>query len=226
VKILLVEDETKLAAAVRKMLVRQGYAVDVAADGPEGLAYAGSYVYDLILLDLMLPGLDGYGVIRTLRSRNVQTPILVLTAKDDVEDKIRGLDLGADDYVTKPFDAGELLARIRAMLRREPSEAKVFLTAGDLVLDPRTRSVRRRDRPISLTAREYALLEFMLRRKNRVLTRDEIIERVWDCTFDGFANIVDVYIRYLRRKIDVGHSLKLIRTVRGVGYMLGDDEIA
>ena len=225
-KILLVEDEAKLAAAVRKILVRQGYSVDVAGDGPDALAFAAAYIYDLILLDLLLPGLDGYGVIRELRGRNVQTPILVLTAKDDVEDKIRGLDLGADDYLTKPFDAGELLARIRALLRREPSEPRVFLTAADLVLDPQLRSVKRGGRDIPLTTREFGLLEFMLRRKNRVLSRDTIIEHVWDSSFDSLPSIVDVYIRYLRKKIDDGRSPKLIRTVRGMGYMIRDDENA
>lgn len=223
-RILVVEDERQLAALIKKVLEREKYAVDMVYNGQEALAFAGTYAYDLILLDILLPEKNGYEVIRELRRKKIVSPVLMLTAMDAVEDKIQGLDLGADDYLTKPFDFGELLARIRALLRREAVEKAVFLRAGDLILDPKTHRAERAGKKILLTTREYSLLEFLMRRKNHVLTRDVIIDHVWDSSFDSLTNIVDVYIRYLRKKLDTGFSRKLIQTIRGVGYMLRDKD--
>lgn len=222
-RILVVEDEKKLASLIKKVLEKEKYAVDVAYDGQESLDYALTYPYDVIILDILLPKKDGLEVIRELRSKKILTPVLMLTAKDAVEDKILGLDLGADDYLTKPFDFGELLARIRALVRRETADKPSVLQAADLSLDPRTYTAKRAGKIIRLTSREYSLLEFLLRRKNQVLTRDMIIDHVWDSTFESMTNIVDVYIRYLRRKMDTGFSPKLIHTIRGIGYMLKED---
>lgn len=219
----MVEDETKLAALIKKVLEKEKYAVDVAYDGQESLDYALTYPYDVIILDILLPKKDGFEVIQELRKKKILTPVLMLTAKDAVEDKILGLDLGADDYLTKPFDFGELLARIRALVRRRTADKPNVLKAADLLLDPRTYTVKRAGKTIRLTSREYSLLEFLLRRKNQILTRDTIIDHVWDSTFESMTNIVDVYIRYLRRKMDTGFSPKLIHTIRGIGYMLKED---
>lgn len=219
----MVEDEKKLAALIKKVLEKEKYAVDMAYDGQESLDYALTYPYDVIILDILLPKKDGFEVIRELRTKKILTPVLMLTAKDALEDKILGLDLGADDYLTKPFDFGELLARIRALVRRRTMDKPNVLKAADLSLDPRTYIVKRAGKIIRLTSREYCLLEFLLRRKNQVLTRDMIIDHVWDSTFESMTNIVDVYIRYLRRKMDTGFSQKLIHTIRGIGYMLKED---
>jgi heavy metal response regulator len=218
--ILVVEDERKVAAFLRKGLQEEGYAVDVAYDGEEALLLGRVNQYDLIILDIMLPGKDGIEVLRELRAQRISTPVLMLTARDSLEDKVQGLDSGADDYLTKPFAFAELLARIRALLRRGKPESSVRLTAADLVLDPATREVQRAGEPIELTSREYALLEYLLRNKGRVLTRSMILEHVWGYRFDPGTNIVDVYISYLRNKIDRGFDRKLIHTVRGVGYVL------
>jgi len=222
-RILVVEDEKKLAGLIKKVLEKEKYAVDVAYDGQEALDFAETYPYDLILLDILLPQKNGYEVIRELREKRILTPVLMLTAKDAIEDKILGLDMGADDYLTKPFDFGELLARIRALLRRETQDKPIILKAGDLTLNPKTHIVKRAGKLIHLTSREYRLLEFLLRRKNQILTRDEIIDHVWDSSFESMTNIVDVYIRYLRQKIDTGFSKKLIHTVRGIGYCLKEE---
>jgi DNA-binding response OmpR family regulator len=219
-RILLVEDEKKLASLVKKALERAKFSVDVVHDGQEALDFATTYSYDLIILDILLPRKDGFEVIRELRKKRVHSPVLMLTAKDALEDKILGLDLGADDYLTKPFDFGELLARIRALLRREIREKPLVLEVGNLRLDPKTHRVTRDMKDIRLTLREYRLLEFLLRRKNQILSRETIIEHVWDSSFEGLPNIIDVYISYLRKKIDAGFSSKLIHTIRGAGYLV------
>ncbi len=224
-RLLLVEDERKLAAFIKKGLERQcGYAVDVVYDGEEGLLHALTYEYDLIILDIMLPKKDGLNVLRELRRRRIRSSILLLTAKDSVESKVAGLDSGADDYLTKPFDLRELAARIRALLRRGGEGKSPILIADDLVLDPATRLAKRGPRELKLTAREFSLLEYLMRNKNRVLTRAQIADHVWSGSFEGSSNIVDVYINYLRAKIDQGAARKLIHTVWGVGYLLRDGQ--
>lgn len=219
------EDEKKLASLIKKALERAKFSVDAVHDGQNALDFATMYSYDLIILDILLPRKNGFEIIGELRKKRVQSPVLMLTAKDAVEDKILGLDLGADDYLTKPFDFGELLARLRALLRREIREKPVVLESGDLRLDPKAHRVTRGMRDIRLTLREYKLLEFFMRRKNQILSRETIIEHVWDSSFEGMPNIVDVYINYLRKKIDAGFSSKLIHTIRSAGYVLrAEDE--
>ncbi len=219
-KLLVVEDEPKLARSLRGSLERAGYAVDLALDGETALGYAGSYDYDLVLLDVMLPKLDGFQVLKRLRDNRFPAPILMLTAREDTRSKVRGLDCGADDYMAKPFELEELLARIRALLRRDASDRSALLRIADLVLDPAAKSVARAGRSLTLTAREYQLLEFLLRNKGRVLTRDVIYDHVWSSDFTGNLKIVDVYVNYLRSKIDEDFEPKLLATVRGLGYVL------
>jgi DNA-binding response OmpR family regulator len=219
-KLLVVEDEPKLARSLRGSLERAGYAVDVACDGETALDFAGAYPYDLVLLDVMLPKLDGFEVLTRLRSDLFRAPILMLTAREDTRSKVRGLDCGADDYLAKPFELEELLARIRALLRRDASDRSALLRIADLVLDPAAKSVARAGRPLALTAREYQLLEFLLRNKGRVLSRDVIYDHVWSSDFTGNLKIVDVYVNYLRSKIDEGFEPRLLATVRGLGYVL------
>ena len=220
-RILVVEDERKVAAFVRQGLVEEGHVVEVAADGEAALdAVAGGPPYDLVVLDVMLPKRDGLSVLKTLRARRVQAPVLLLTARDGVADKVAGLDAGADDYLAKPFAFEELLARVRALLRRGRGAAEPVLRLEDLSLDPATRLVVRGGRRISLTAREYALLEYFLRNTGRVLTRPMITQHVWGMDFDPESNIVDVYVGYLRRKIDTDGEPRLLQTVRGAGYSL------
>jgi DNA-binding response OmpR family regulator len=220
-RILVVEDERKVAAFVRQGLVEEGHVVEVAADGEAALdAVAGGPPYDLVVLDVMLPKRDGLSVLKTLRARRVQAPVLLLTARDGVADKVAGLDAGADDYLAKPFAFEELLARVRALLRRGRGAAAPVLRLEDLSLDPATRLVVRGGRRISLTAREYALLEYFLRNTGRVLTRPMITQHVWGMDFDPESNIVDVYVGYLRRKIDADGEPRLLQTVRGAGYSL------
>nr|WP_277997940.1 response regulator transcription factor [Moorella glycerini] len=219
-RILVVEDETFLARTLARCLQEEGYAVDIAYDGEEGVAFAETVIYDLIILDLMLPRLDGMEVIRRLRNERINAPVLMLTARDTVADKVKGLDAGADDYLTKPFALDELLARVRALLRRESENKSTILQVGDLVMDTVSHQVRRGSREIRLTNKEYALLEYLMRNPNRVLTRTQIAEHVWDYDFSGMSNIVDVYIRYLRRKIDDNFEPKLLYTIRGSGYCL------
>jgi DNA-binding response OmpR family regulator len=225
VRILVAEDDRKVASFIRQGLAEEGYTVEVAADGPTArdLAVEGT-PYDLVVLDLMLPGLDGFGVLRAMRARRVQTPVLVLTARDTVPDKVTGLDLGADDYLTKPFAFDELLARVRALFRRGTGSRTPVLRAADLMLDPATRRVTRGDRRIELTTREYALLEYFMRNPDRVLTRPMLAEHVWGVDFDTESNVIDVYVGYLRRKIDGPGLPRLLHTIRGAGYVLGRDE--
>ena len=219
-RILLVEDDKKVASFIRKGLEEEGYAVDVAADGEAGLFMGLDRLHDLIILDVMLPKKPGFQVLRELRQAKVATPVLMLTARDTVEDKVQGLDAGADDYLTKPFVFAELLARVRALLRRRAEARSPRLQVADLVLDPATRSVTRGGQPITLTNREFALLEYLMRNAGRVLTRTAITEHVWDYDFDSGTNVIDVYVNYLRKKIDAGHEPKLLHTVRGAGYVL------
>jgi heavy metal response regulator len=219
-RILLVEDDKKVASFIRKGLEEEGYAVDVAADGEAGLFMGLDRLHDLIILDVMLPKKPGFQVLRELRQAKVATPVLMLTARDTVEDKVQGLDAGADDYLTKPFVFAELLARVRALLRRRAEARSPRLQVADLLLDPATRSVTRDGQPITLTNREFALLEYLMRNAGRVLTRTAITEHVWDYDFDSGTNVIDVYVNYLRKKIDAGHEPKLLHTVRGAGYVL------
>ena len=218
--ILVVEDEKKVAGFLKKGLQEESYTVDMAYDGEEALLFAAMNYYDLIILDIMLPKKDGMEVLKTLRAQGFSTPVLMLTAKDALQDKVQGLDSGADDYLTKPFAFAELLARIRALFRRGKPTNEVSLTAADLALDPSTHKVQRAGKPIELTNKEYALLEYFLRNKGQVLTRTLINEHVWGYRFATGTNIVDVYVNYLRNKIDHGFDKKLIHTVRGVGYVL------
>jgi two-component system, OmpR family, copper resistance phosphate regulon response regulator CusR len=226
VRILLVEDEQSAARMLAKGLREQTYAVDVAADGEAALWQAGINDYDLIILDVMMPLKDGFDVCRELRDAGSAVPVLMLTARDAVQDRIAGLDTGADDYLVKPFDFHELLARVRALLRRGPALRPEKLEVADLMIDTRARVVRRGGRQIDLTAKEYALLEYLARRADEVVTRAEIAEHVWDETFDPFSNLIEVYIQRLRRKVDEGYAPRLIHTLRGEGYRLtaGEEE--
>lgn len=219
-RILLVEDDKKVANFIHKGLEEEGYAVDVAEDGETGLLMGLDRLHDLILLDVMLPRKPGFQVLRELRQARVATPVLLLTARDTVEDKVQGLDAGADDYLTKPFAFAELLARVRALLRRRAEARSPQLQIADLVVNPATRSVTRGGEPITLTNREYALLEYFLRNPGRVLSRAMIAEHVWDYDFDTGTNVIDVYVNYLRKKIDAGRTPRLLHTVRGAGYVL------
>lgn len=218
-RILIVEDEKKIADFIKRGLKEEGYAADVAYDGQNALFMAQTNDYDLILLDLMLPKVDGISVCRALRKAKKTMPIIVLTAKDAIKDKVNGLDAGADDYITKPFAFEELLARIRAMLRKD-SKIPTTLSAGGLTLDLVTHRVTRQGKEIALTAKEYALLEYLMRNAGAIVTRTMISEHVWDIEFDTFTNVIDVYINYLRNKIDSGYDKKLIHTIRGRGYTL------
>lgn len=220
-RILVVEDERKVASFIRQGLAEEGHTVEVAADGATALdLILEGPPHDLIVLDLMLPQVDGFAILKAARQRRIATPVLVLTARDSVADKVRGLDLGADDYLTKPFAFDEFLARVRALLRRGAAAAGPVLRVADLALDPATREVRRGARRIGLTAREHALLEYFLRNPGRVLTRPMLAEHVWGLDFDPESNIVDVYVGYLRRKIDGPGEARLLHTVRGAGYVL------
>jgi len=220
-RILVVEDERKVAAFIRQGLVEEGHAVEVTADGAAALeAIDVGPPYDLIVLDVMLPKRDGFQVLKTLRGQHVQTPVLLLTARDAVADKVTGLDLGADDYLAKPFAFEEFLARVRALLRRNRGRAEPVLRVADLRLDPATRAVTRGQRRITLTAREHALLEYFMRNAGRVLSRPMITQHVWGMDFDPESNIIDVYVGYLRRKIDADGEPRLLQTIRGAGYTL------
>lgn len=223
-RLLLVEDEEKVARFVRRGLEAERYAVDVAPDGIQAMGLVATYQYDLIILDLMLPGLSGTEVLRQLRLRNESVPVLMLTARDALDDKIKHFELGADDYLTKPFAFAELLVRVKALLRRGAVHRANVLRVADLELDRLTQQVRRGGQRIELTVKEYGLLEYLMLNAGRVLSRTMIIEHVWDQSFDGATNIVDVYVRHLRNKIDEGHARKLIRTVRGVGYAISEGE--
>ncbi len=219
-RILIVEDEKKVAGFIKKGLEEETYAVDVAYDGEEGFHLADMNQYDMIILDLMLPKMDGLEVLTRLRDKKVSTPILLLTAKDAVDDKVTGLNKGADDYLTKPFAFSELLARIRSLLRRGQVETQTELKVGDLCLDMVSHKVSREGEEIELTGKEYSLLEYFMRNEGKVLTRTMIAEHVWDYNFDTFTNVIDVYVNHLRKKIDKKYPAKLLHTLRGVGYVM------
>jgi two-component system OmpR family response regulator len=222
-RVLLVEDEIKMARAVRRGLEQEGYAVDVAPDGEEAIFQAAENEYDAVVLDVMLPGLNGFEVCRDMRSRGRWAPVLMLTARDAVEDRIHGLDVGADDYLVKPFAFGELLARLRALIRRGPHERPPILEVDDVVLDPASHRVTRAGQEVVLSGREFALLEYLMHHAGRVLTRRQIMEHVWDYNYEGLSNVVDVYVGYLRKKLERPFGTTLISTVRGVGYVVGKD---
>jgi len=224
VRVLVVEDEPHMAALIRKGLSREGFAVDVAADGEECMAMATATAYDAIVLDIMLPGISGFEACRRLRDDAVWTPVLMLTARDSVDDRVTGLDAGADDYLVKPFAFAELLARLRALARRGETARPAVLVVGDLRLDPATREVTRASRPISLSAKEFALLETFMRRPGDVLPRSHLLERAWDVGYQGRSNVVDVYVGHLRAKIDVPFGRRTLQTVRGSGYRLRDGD--
>jgi two-component system, OmpR family, copper resistance phosphate regulon response regulator CusR len=223
-RILLVEDEPNAARMLAKGLREQSYAVDIAADGEAALYQLNIYDYDLMVLDVMLPHKDGLQVCRELRGLGLSTPVLMLTARDAVDDRIAGLDAGADDYLIKPFDFGELLARARALLRRGDTVQSEILRVADLEINTRSRTVKRGTSNIQLSAKEYALVEYFARNAGRVLGRADIAEHVWDKNFDIFSNLIEVYVQHLRRKIDDGHAVKLFHTRRGEGYALTADE--
>jgi two-component system copper resistance phosphate regulon response regulator CusR len=223
-RILIVEDERKVAELIARGLKAEKYAVDVADNGETGWALAHTYEYDLIILDLMLPKIDGLELLRRVRRRNARVPILVVTAQEATASKVENFDAGADDYLTKPFAFAELQVRVKALLRRGPVSQNSVVRIADLELDRLTQQVRRGGRKIDLTAKEYALLEYLATQPGRVFSRAMIVEQVWDESFEGLTNIVDVYVRHLREKMDLPFPLKLIRTIRGVGYSLSDGE--
>jgi len=223
VRLLVVEDDLKMASVLRRGLEREGYAVDLAPTGEQAVWAGQEFPYDAVVLDAMIPAPDGFEVCRRLRQEGKWMPVLMLTARDAVEDRVRGLDVGADDYLAKPFAFAELFARLRALLRRDPGQRPAVLQAGDLALDPAAKTVRRGATPVALSAKELSLLELLLRRKGDVLSRSEILDHVWDFAYDGTSNVVDVYIRYLRDKIDRPFGREAIETVRGSGYRLRAD---
>ena len=222
-RLLVVEDERGIASALRQGLSESGYAVDLARDGVEARDYAQSASYDVILLDILLPKLDGLSLLRDLRRRGLSTPVLLLTARDAVDDRVAGLDAGADDYLVKPFSFSELLARIRALLRRPALQSANRLVTGSIAMDLGARVVTRSSQTITLTPREFAVLEYLLRHPGQALSRSQIAERVWSWEFHGETNIVDVYIGYLRRKLDAPGEPSVIETLRGFGYRLRDE---
>jgi len=221
-RILLVEDEKKVADIIARGLKAERYAVDVFHDGQSGWESANTYNYDLMILDLMLPGLTGTEILQKVRLKNARVPILILTARDGMADKIKNFDSGADDYLTKPFACAELLLRVKALLRRGPISRSSVCRVGDLEIDRLSQSVKRAGKKIELTSKEYSLLEYLATQPGRVFSRTMIIEQVWDQSFQGLTNIVDVYVRHLREKLDDAHPVKLLCTVRGVGYSLSD----
>ncbi len=220
--VLVVEDSKRMARALKKGLAEECFAVDVASDGPEGLARAASGEYDLVLLDVNLPGMDGFGVMTALRERRSDVPVIMITARDEVEDRVRGLDVGADDYVTKPFSFEELLARIRAVMRRPGSREEPELRVGDLELDPAAGRVWRAGEPLHLSAREFALLRALMSRPDSIQSRARLFEAVWGSEHDGSSNVLDVYVNYLRNKLEAGGRSRILHTVLGRGYVLGE----
>lgn len=223
-RLLMVEDNKSILTSTAKWLAKAGYCVDTCDNGLDVMPYLASSEYDCVILDIMLPGMDGISILREMRNCNNHTPVVLLTARDSIEDRVRGLDCGADDYLVKPFSLDELSARVRALLRRQGSERKNELAAADLIMDLSNHEVSRSDRKIELTSKEFSILEYLLRNKNRILTREQIVEHVWNFDFDCSSNIVDVYIRYLRLKVDEGFDKKLISTVRGRGYSIKDTQ--
>jgi two-component system OmpR family response regulator len=219
-RVLVVEDDLRMASVLKRGLEEEGHAVDVASDGPNGLWMATEFPYGAIVLDVMLPGYDGFELCRRLREAGSWTPVLMLTARDEVGDRVRGLDVGADDYLVKPFSLLELAARLRALSRRDDRPRPVVLAVGDIRLDPSTKRAWRKDTELQLSAKEFSLLELFLRHPGAVLTRSQIIDAVWDFAYDGTSNIVDQYVKYLRDKIDVAFDCHDIETVRGMGYRL------
>lgn len=224
VRILVVEDEPKMGRLLHRGLSEHGHVVQVASTGEEALLLAGADEPDVILLDVMLPGMDGFEVCRRLRAQRVWAPVLMLTARTAVADRVQGLDVGADDYLAKPFSLEELLARVRALGRRTGVERPTVLTVGDLTLDPATRRVWRGEQEVALSAKELALLEAFMRRPGQVLTREQLLDRVWDPAYESRSNVVDVYVRYLREKIDRPFAVRSLETVRGIGYRLSEGE--
>jgi len=220
-KLLVVEDEPKAAAALQKGLTEAGFEVDVAGDGEEGLTLARAAAYDLLILDVMLPKLDGFGVIEHLRKAGKDVPILVLTARDEVPDRVKGLELGADDYLVKPYSFAELMARVKTLLRRGPAARAGAIQIDDLEVDEATGKARRGGKDLELTSREFALLALLARHSGQVVTRSQISEKIWKVEYDGVSNVIDVHVRHLRAKVDDPFDRKLIRTVRGMGYALG-----
>jgi len=222
-RILVIEDERKVASFIKKGLEEEYYAVDVALDGKEGLKLSTSEEYDLIIMDIMIPYIDGITLLKDIRKKNIITPVLMLTVKDNIKDKVEGLDAGADDYLTKPFAFEELLARTRALLRRSDSSKSMQLKIADLVLDLQSHRVYRNNKEIILTPKEYSILEYLIKNSNKVVSRTKLIEHVYDYHFDTETNIIDVYINKVRSKVDTGFDKQLIYTIRGIGYIIKDD---
>ena len=223
-RITLIEDEKQLANIVKKGLEEEGYSVDVAHDGEEGLYMVENYPSDVVILDIMLPLLDGISILSSMRKKGIKTPVLLLTAKDTITDKIKGLDSGADDYLTKPFEFGELLARIRALIRRKADIKDTVIRIGDIEINTGNGEIKRGGKTIQLSAKEYAMLQYMAYNKDKIVSRTDLIEHIYDENFDANSNVLDVYVNYLRNKIDKGFKKKLIHTVRGAGYILKDRE--
>lgn len=225
-KILVIEDEKKVAAFIKRGLEEEGYEVDVTHDGEAGVQLAGQQPYELLILDVMLPSKDGLSVVRELRTTGILVPVLMLTARDTTDDIVAGLDAGSDDYLTKPFAFAELSARVRALARRGARDRGAELVVADLRMDPLSRKVWRGEKEIDLTSKEYGLLEYLMRNTGTVISRNMIAEKVWEHSFESFTNIIDVYVNYLRKKVDKGFNCKLIHTVRGQGYVLKADNTA
>jgi DNA-binding response OmpR family regulator len=223
VKILIVEDEKNLAKILKKGLEEHSFTADLSFDGEEGLYMAETYIYDAVILDIMLPVIDGLTILDRLRKKKIDVPVLLLTARGEIEDRVKGLNTGADDYIVKPFDFSELLARLKAVIRRNKGKASPHITIDDLTIDLNSRTVKRGDMEIKLSAKEYNILEYLALNKGKIIRRTELIEHIYDMNFDLDSNIIDVYINYLRNKIDRGYNKKLIHTVRGVGYILKED---
>jgi len=220
VRILVVEDNVKMAESIRRGLKERGYVVDLSHDGEDGMHLATTEPYDLVILDIMLPKYDGVQILKRMREKELSTPVIFLTAKDAVDDRIKGLDAGADDYIVKPFSYGELMARVRAHLRRSLTETASLLKVGDLTLDLEKHEARRGDKVTQLSSKEFVLLKYFMQNVDKVLTRTAIGEHVWDMNFTGLSNVVDVYVNYVRNKVDRGFEMKLIHTIRGVGYVM------
>lgn len=222
-RVLVVEDDKNLSRILKKGLEENAFVVDASLDGEEGLYMAETYPYDVILLDILLPGIDGLTILKTIRDKKIEVPVVMLTSKADVEDRIKGLNVGADDYVPKPFDFTELLARLKAVIRRNKGKPSSVITIGDLVIDTNSRAAKRDDKEIKLSSKEYNLLEYLAFNKGRVVSRTELTEHLYDTEFDLDSNVIDVYINYLRNKIDKGFKKQILHTVRGAGYIIKED---